>query len=134
MLWVVLVAVIAVISLSVVVVVVIVAFGSSFAAAANGGGEIGVKGLDGLRVTCWPPIPVRSSRAFFWGDSLPFTGFGFLRIGGRGVRVFVFVFEIGSEFDLAFEFLVVLSDLFSSVGGVGGSWTLTLEIVGSLDI
>lgn len=49
------------------------------------------------------------------------------------MRVFVFV-GIGSEFDLAFEFLIVLSGSFSSVGGVGGSWALTLEVVGSLDI
>lgn len=89
--------------------------------AANGGGEIGVRGLEGLRVTCCPPRPVRSNRAFFWEDSLPLMDFGFFRIGGRGLRVFVF--GIGSEFDLEFAFLVGLSSgCFSlvSVAGVGG--------------
>lgn len=48
--------------------------------------------------------------------------------------MFVFAFGIGSELDLPFKFLVMLSGSFSSVGGVGGSWALTLEIVTSLDI
>lgn len=65
---------------------------------------------------------------------MPFNDFGFLRIGGRGSRIFAFAFGIGSELDLPFEFLVTLSDSFSSVGGVGGSWALTSEIVTSLDI